>query len=159
MRRNLLWFGLALLCACTQYKPNYSTGTRKVNEGGASGSLGQPSASGSEIVLANAKLSANPGPYQVKIDYAGGTKTLDFTPSGNESRLPLAGVSAGTAGVMTLEISSGNKLKFVVKKANVALSPSEASRVVIDDCLILPAPWEGKSNDGSCDWTIQEVNN
>jgi hypothetical protein len=84
------------------------------------------------------------------------TITQDFTPTGTQSELKGLKLPAAS-GVMTVEILQGDSVKFVAKRANTSVQAG--STIVVDDCLILRAPWAGTVNEGSCEWNITEVSN
>ena len=143
-----------LSVACDSYRTQSLFPGRKKNPPGT-----QLVPANSSLVLAHSKLQATPGTYRAKIMYAEGEKTVDFTPQGNQSVLSLERLPAGSQKTLVMEIYNGEQLKFIAKKANVSLLASGSNQIIVDDCLVLPAPWDGKSNDGSCDWTIEEIGN
>jgi hypothetical protein len=148
-----------LLASCTQYKP-YNTrsqvgNTTSAAAGAASEGPVAPLTDAS-LVLANTKLAALGGTLQARIKFGGAEVTQDFTPSGAQSELKGLKLPAAS-GVMTVEIFQGDSVKFVAKRANTSVQAG--STIVVDDCLILRAPWAGTVNEGSCEWTITEVSN
>jgi len=168
MRRILMGqisicISLALVQACTQYKPNDSTRSQpnqNAQAGTAAGDQKPVAVTDTPVslIVSNTKLAAMGGSFTAKISYGGQTATQDFTPSGEQSTLSLANLPAGAGGIMTVEIFQGQTLRFIAKKSNTALLKSGANNVVVDDCLILPSPWPGTVNEGSCEWNISEVN-
>ncbi len=148
---------LASVLACTAYKPQ-SGGFRQGGNGNVVGNNGPSAAKGTQLRLDHTKLMASPGEYSIKINFAGASKTTSLTPSGSDSSIPLDGLPAGSQQVMVVEISQNGQAKFIAKKANVSLEQNATTTVVIDDCLVLSSPWDGKNSDGSCEWSIQESN-
>jgi hypothetical protein len=147
-----------LLASCTQYKPSsYRSQYGKTNAAanGANSNATVPLTDAS-LVLANTKLAAVGGALKARITFNNQTITQDFTPTGTQSELKGLKLPAAT-GVMTVEILQGDAVKFVAKRANTSVQAG--STVVIDDCLILRAPWAGTVNEGSCEWNITEVSN
>lgn len=108
------------------------------------------------LVLSNSKLTALGGTLTARMTYNGVTFSKDFSPSGSQSKLEALALPPGSGRLLTVEILQGNAVKFIAKRANTSIEPS--SSIVIDDCLILSAPWQGTANDGSCEWSISEVN-
>ena len=111
----------------------------------------------SGLTLANTKLNPVGGTLTAKITLAGQTITQDFTPKGDTSLLNISTLPSTANGLLSVEIYQGNVLKFIAKKAQVALKNPAADGIILDDCNILPAPWYGKTNDGSCAWSINEA--
>jgi hypothetical protein len=146
-----------VLASCTQYKPSSARGQYgKTN--GATGDSNNATGplTDAALVLANTKLAAAGGPLKARITFGGQTITQDFTPTGTQSELRGLKLPAAT-GVLTVEILQGDSVKFVAKRANTSVQ--SGSTVVVDDCLILRAPWAGTVNEGSCEWNITEVSN
>jgi hypothetical protein len=168
MRRILLGhlsvgIGLFFLQSCTQFKPNdrAARNSSPVAQAANATSDQKPlivTETPVSLILSNSKLAAIGGSFTAKISYGGQTATQDFSPSGAQSTLSLANLPAGASGVLTVEIFQGQTLRFIAKKANTALAKTGANNVVVDDCLILPSPWPGTVNEGSCEWNISEVN-
>ncbi len=168
MRRILIGhlsigIGLFFMQSCTQYKPSGSTRQQtspSAQAGTAAGDQKPVAVTDNPVslIVSNTKLAALGGSFTAKISYGGQTATQDFSPSGPQSTLSLANLPAGAGGVMTVEIYQGQTLRFIAKKSNTALLKSGANNVVVDDCLILPSPWPGTVNEGSCEWNISEVN-
>jgi hypothetical protein len=144
------------LASCTQYKPS----SYRSQIGKSAPAAGQSNATApltdASLILANTKLAAVGGALQARITFGGETITQDFTPTGTQSELKGLKLPAAT-GVMLVEILQGDAVKFVAKRANTSVQAG--SRVVVDDCLILRAPWAGTVNEGSCEWNITEVSN
>jgi len=160
--RGLILMGSVLsltLVACNRYKPQ--AGVFRNNQTAivaGAGPQGPAAAQGTYLLLDHTKLMASPGEYSIKINFAGGSKSVPITPAGTESKIPLDGIPAASQQTMVLEIAQNGQTKFIAKKANVSLEQTVSSTVVIDDCLVLASPWDGKNNDGSCEWSIQESN-
>lgn len=144
------------LASCTQYKPS----SYRSQIGNSAPVAGQSNATApltdATLILANTKLAAAGGALQARITFGGQTITQDFTPTGTQSELKGLKLPAAS-GVMVVEILQGDAVKFVAKRANTSVQAG--SRVVVDDCLILRAPWAGTVNEGSCEWNITEVSN
>jgi|GEM_PF-2330502 hypothetical protein len=171
MRRSFqsaLWFVVFanVLTGCTQFKPTQDrpkfnrAGVGK-NADGESGGSGGPAVMTTkpvELVVANAKLIGTPGAYKAVIKFQSSSLTQEFTPTGAESRLKIEGLPANVSGVIAIELYQGEVLKFVAKRANTKLDVVAANQIVIDDCLVLPAPWDGQQHNGSCEWTIEDLN-
>jgi hypothetical protein len=146
-----------LLASCTQYKPN----SYRSQMGNSSAPVaGQSNATApladASVILANTKLAEAGGAFKARITFGGQTITHDFTPTGTQSELKGLKLPA-VSGLMVVEILQGDAVKFVAKRANTSVQAGSA--VVVDDCLILRAPWAGTVNEGSCEWNITEVSN
>lgn len=86
------------------------------------------------------------------------TLQKDFVVTGSEVKLDLGGLPTGVSGLLTVAIAAVDGTpKFVAKRANTLLEANKLQVVVIDDCLVLPAPWDGEVHDGSCQWTIEDM--
>lgn len=148
-------FALASLTSCTEYKP--SSYRNKVGQ--ASGVVGNSNVALTDmaVVVANTKLAALGGPLQARVTYGGKQAIQEFSPSGTQSELKGLQLPSGSAGVLKVEILQGDAVRFIAKRANTSLQAG--TRVVMDDCMILRAPWVGTVNEGSCEWSITEVAN
>lgn len=164
MCRNIYTLFLVAMAAigCQQYKPHQYQSTTQRGTGSAAtqdsadAKPAVPTDQATELVVSTTKLKANPGAYTLVVRFLTADTRQEFTPSGSDARFKLANLPANEAGVMTVELFQDNKLKFVAKRANTKLEKAQANRIVVDDCLILPAPWDGSQHDGSCDWTIAD---
>lgn len=146
-----------LPASCTQYKPS-SYRSQVGNTAPAAGQSNNASAplTDASVILANTKLAAAGGALTARITFGGQTITQDFTPTGTQSELKGLKLPAAS-GVMVVEILQGDAVKFIAKRANTSVQAG--GTVVVDDCLILRAPWAGTVNEGSCEWNITEVSN
>lgn len=146
------------LTSCTQYKPSSYRGQFGNTNSAVSGSPNNVSGPLTDVslVLANTKLAALGGTLTARISYGSQTVTQDFSPSGTQSELKGLKLPAGSGAVLTVEILQGDAIKFVAKRANTSVQAGGS--IVVDDCLILRAPWVGTVNEGSCEWNITEVN-
>lgn len=157
-----LFICYALLNGCQPYKAKtyQSTAARgssgPVNQDGTPAGPSTPTEKTTELVLATDKLKASPGPYKAVIRMNKATSEQEFTPTGADVRLQLSGFPANEPGVLTVEIFQDGKMKFLAKRANTKLEQTQANRVVVDSCLILPSPWTGSQHDGSCEWNIAD---
>jgi hypothetical protein len=150
-----------LLCGCQPYKPmahqgSAARGSSSVSSEGGSDKPVTPTEKPTELILDADKLKANPGAYKAVIRFNKSTSEQEFTPVNADVRFQLLGFPANEPGIMTVEIFQGGKLKFVAKRANTKLAYAEANRIVVDSCLILPAPWNGSQHDGSCEWDVAD---
>ena len=156
-------FGIGLLiicnCACTQRPKLRSQAGFEQNGNGVIVNNDDSKQSGPGLSLDNTKLALVGGPLTAKINLNGQALAKDFTPVGARSVLNISGLTAVPSGMLTVEIYQGQALKFIIKKSRVALLKPASDSIVVDDCSILSAPWDGKNNDGSCEWTITEVAN
>jgi hypothetical protein len=141
--------------ACTQYKPSAGRTQFGDTTPVVANVIAGPAADVT-LVLANTKLIGASSPLTASILYANQSLTQEFTPTGAQTTLAPVRLPMSATGVLTIEIRQNNVLRFVAKKANPNLQAN--NRLVIDDCLILRAPWSGTVNESSCEWTISEVN-
>ncbi len=137
--------------SCNPYKPKQYAGVARQAE------LGGTSAQPTELLLANDKLSPLGVPLKARVSVGNSKVESEFTPTGKVSKLDIKALPKTDSALMIIEIFEGDKLRFMAKKADLSLSSTETNTVVIDDCNILVVPWDGKSNDGSCGWTISEM--
>ncbi len=170
-RLTLLACGLAALNAgCINYKSSYkgSTASLSSNANGNASlaidpktgkAIARGSATLTEIVLLSGRLLGQDAPFTAvaKIDGLVSTKT-PLLPSGNGVKFEVSGLTAKKPGVLEVEIYAGENLRFIAKKANtdLTLKAAESNSVVIDDCQILAAPWDGLASEGGCNWVIEE---
>ncbi|MDQ3233775.1 MAG: hypothetical protein M3Q07_18315 [Pseudobdellovibrionaceae bacterium] len=149
--QTLALTAMVFLASCTEYKP--------YRNGQASGANAESNAATVDVsvVVANTKLAALGGSLTARVTYGTLSSTQEFSPSGTQSELKSVKLPAGKAGVMTVEILQGNIVKFIAKRANTDVQAGAS--IVVDDCLILRAPWAGTVNEGSCEWSITEVAN
>jgi hypothetical protein len=154
MASAMLLASALLPASCTQYKPS----SYRSQVGNTAPAAGQSNATvpltDASVILANTKLAAAGGALTARITFGGQTITQDFTPTGTQSELKGLKLPAAS-GVMVVEILQGEAVKFVAKRANTSVQPG--GTVVVDDCLILRAPWAGTVNEGSCEWNITEL--
>lgn len=153
------------LASCTSNKPRaYSVqrGSATATPGNTPGNA-TAEAKPIEVVLDSTKLLEAPGPYDLEMSFSEGTgapKVIlkqQITPTAKNHVITLTTPPPTAAGLLTLTISQGTALKFIAKRSNAKFS--EKSPLVIDDCLVLAAPWTGGQHDGSCEWTIEDVAN
>lgn len=154
-----LWLVSSLLFSCTQYKPNsYRSQAGTTNPAATDRSReAVPLVSDVSLLLANTKLAALGGTLTARVILGGQTVTQDFSPSGAQSELKGLKLPAIAPGILTVEILEGNVVRFVAKRANTSIKAGDS--IVVDDCLILRAPWAGNINEGSCEWNITEASN
>ena len=145
--------------ACTQRPKLRSQAEYGQNGNASGGNKDETKQSGPGLSLDNSKLALVGGPLTAKINLNGQALTKEFTPAGARSVLNISGLAAVSNGPLTVEIYQAQTLKFIIKKSRVALLKPALDSIVVDDCSILAAPWDGKNNDGSCEWTITEVAN
>ncbi|WP_141733850.1 hypothetical protein [Oligoflexus tunisiensis] len=145
-----------IVASCTQYKPSGGRFGKTTTGPGSAINSNVPLVDVS-VVIANTKLAVLGGNLTAKVTYNDQSATQPFTPTGTQSELKGIKLPAGTAGVMKVEILQNDSIKFVAKRANTSVQ--SGGSVVIDDCLILRAPWAGTVNEGSCEWNITEVTN
>lgn len=163
------WLALSLmtLAACNSNKPQaYSVQRGAANSSQKDKSQTTPGgtelAKPIEVVLDTSKLLEAPGAYSVELsftDTAGASKVLlkqAINPSSKSTTLTLSNAPTA-AGLLTVSLSQGEALKFIAKRSNTSFVAGKA--VVVDDCLVLPAPWGGGQHDGSCEWTVEDVKN
>lgn len=149
------------LSACNSAKPQRYDVDRADRSATTSESEAKKKAE--ELILDTSKLVAAPGAYDVEINYSAGTSAASLigketiNPNSNKTVLKVNPGDSTQAGLLTVSISQNGTPKFIAKRSNTAFVPGVA--VVIDDCLILPAPWTGGLNEGSCEWTIEDVAN
>lgn len=152
---------LSLGLACTQYKPNNYRS--QIGQAPAAGTQAGDAQSANKVakpaglMIANDKLTPIGGALSAKISLGGQTITQEFTPQGTSSVLNIAGLPVTSNSVLTVEIYQGTVLKFIAKKSRVTLTTPATDGIVVDDCNILVAPWDGKTNDSSCNWAITET--
>lgn len=153
----LVMVSALVLASCTQYKPS-SYRSQVGNSAPATGQTNNVTAplTDASVIIANTKLAAVGGTLKARITFGNQTITQDFSPTGTQSELKGLKIPAAS-GVMVVEILQGDAVRFVAKRANTSVQAG--STVVIDDCLILRAPWTGTVNEGSCEWNITEVSN
>ncbi|MDQ3235084.1 MAG: hypothetical protein M3Q07_25015, partial [Pseudobdellovibrionaceae bacterium] len=107
---------------------------------------------GVQLVIATDKLGT--APLKAQIDFHTTSVEISFTPKPISSTLCLDNLAATTGDMLTLRLLQNNALRFIAKRANTAYTPDTTTRIVIDDCLIHAAPWDGRTHDGSCEWTL-----
>lgn len=110
---------------------------------------------GVKLVIATDQLGRIP--LMAQVDFNGRHFELPFTPGADPMTLCLKGLADTPGALLTLRILQKGNLRFIAKRANTVYATDKTTRVVIDNCLIQPVPWHGRSNDGSCEWTITEV--
>ncbi len=156
---QLVMASALFLVSCTQYKPSSyrsQVGNTKAAQSGANSNSATAPLTDATVVIANTKLAAVGGALKARITFGGQTITQDFTPTGTQSELKGLKLPAAS-GIMQVDILQGDAVRFVAKRANTSVQAG--STVVVDDCLILRAPWAGTVNEGSCEWNITEVGN
>lgn len=146
---SLLMFSVS----CTQYKPYSVRNNTSTPSSTQNLDLGSPVSM--NLVIDNTKLAAE-GALQAKITYGATVLNQNFTPTGAQTTLSGISLPSGVS-MLKIEISKDNVLKYVAKKSNAKVASGVS--VVVDDCLILRAPWTGIANEGSCEWNITEVAN
>ncbi len=151
---------LSLGLACTQYKPNNyrnQIGRAPAAASEAANQSANKVTKPSGLMLANDKLTPLAATLSAKITLGGQTITQEFSPQGSTSIFNISGLPVTSNGILTVEIYQGTVLKFIAKKSQVSLAKPASDGIVVDDCNILVAPWDGKSNDSSCQWAITET--
>jgi len=155
-----IFFVFALLVSCTQYKPSSyrsQVGNSNAAASGSSNNAAVGPLTDVSLILSNTKLAALGGTLTARVILGKQSVTQDFTPTGTQSELKGLKLPAGAPDVLTVEILQGDAVRFVAKRANTSIQAGGS--VVVDDCLILRAPWAGTINEGSCEWNITEVSN
>jgi hypothetical protein len=149
----------SLLVSCTKYKPNSYRDQTGMTNPAVPGQSKEAVAFVSDVslLLANTKLAELGGTLTARIVLGGQTVTQDFSPTGTQSELKGLKLPASDSSVLTVEILQGSTVRFVAKRAKTRVQAGGS--IVVDDCLILRAPWAGNVNDGSCEWNITEVSN
>lgn len=164
-----LCLGLVLSLACTRYKPSYSpsgkskggtgnvipnSGNRAVNPNG--GAVGPVTDKATTFRLAADKFQNLEG-LQAVVTY--GAVSTGLSPMQVDSKIALLsveGLPINQSDVVSVQVYQGENLRFIAKRPATSFQASVENNVVLDDCQILKAPWDGKNNDGSCGWTIDE---
>lgn len=75
---------------------------------------------------------------------------------GKVGSLSVKGLPANQTDVLNVQVFQGDGIRFVAKRAATSLKADTQNTIVLNDCQIMIAPWDGKTNDGSCAWTIGE---
>lgn len=165
-----LCLGLVLSIGCTRYKPSYSpsgkskggssgnvipnSGNRAVNPNG--GAVGPVTDKATTFQLAADKFQ-NLQDLKAVVTY--GSVSTGLSAMRVDSKLALVsveGLPVNQTDVVTVQVFQGDSLRFIAKRPATSFQASIENKVVLDDCQILKAPWDGKNNDGSCGWTIEE---
>lgn len=169
-----LCLSIALTLGCTRYNASYSPGGSKGKTGGAGqiptsnvatsadGKPVNPSAATdkpSVFLLASSKFQGKESNLQAVVTFAGMAARSALVANGASATASIAGLPVDTNGELIVELYEGEQLRFIAKRAGTTFERGKENQIAIDDCRILPAPWEGKSHDGSCTWTIEEVAN
>jgi hypothetical protein len=155
---RVLMVSTLIFASCTQYKPSGGRfGQTTTGPGGAATNNPNVPLTDVSVVVANTKLAALGGPLTAEISYNGATAKHEFTPSGTQTEIKGVKLPAGADGLMTVKILQADSVKFIAKRAKTSVQGGGS--VVIDDCLLLRAPWAGTVNEGSCEWNITEVTN
>lgn len=110
---------------------------------------------GVKLVFATDQLGTTP--LKAQIDFNGKVLEFAFTPKPKSSMLCLRDLPESTDALLTLRILQDDVLRFIAKRAHTEYKPFLTTRIVIDNCLIQRVPWEGRTHDGGCEWTITEV--
>ncbi len=183
MEKASSWFavfamglGLSFTLACTPYKPgtyvppNLVKGAEEAAQAGESTSKSTAEDTmHPDVILDTTKIGA--AAYKAEIVFQEQKETpilqdaapkttinRDFTGGGPQATIDISGLPIGVKGLLTLTLSQDGVVKFVAKRSQTKLESGINQKIVIDDCLVLPAPWDGASNDGSCAWTIEDMN-
>ena len=162
-RTMILFVTLAGLAAgCTQSPKPYSNQMRRGgNQSANAEEQNEIAARGgivsSGLVFSNKKLSPLGTALTAKIEIEGQSVSQNFTPTGESSVVSLSGFKPTSAdALLNIQIFAGSELKFVAKLSKIRLQKPASDRVIVDDCAILPVPWDGRANEGSCQWAISE---
>jgi hypothetical protein len=110
---------------------------------------------GLRLIIATDQLGQTA--WDVQIDFNGVNVVSTLTPKPQAASLCLKGLTPANGVLLTLRLMRGGDLRFIAKLANASYTLNQSAPIVIDNCRIHPAPWDGRSNDGSCEWTITEV--
>jgi hypothetical protein len=110
---------------------------------------------GLRLVIATDQLGL--GNWNAQIEWNGINVDTQFTSQAKASSLCLKGLPPIAEALLTLQLKQGENLRFIARLAKASYVQNQTQPLVIDNCRIFPAPWDGRSNDGSCEWTISEV--
>lgn len=166
---------LAGLSACNRYDQSYQPTSQVSSSDTKIDGRGSEALNNSNsllaLVMASSKLAVSAEPYQAEIVFQEmkataaeqlaapkSTKSLIFTVAGPEVRLDMSGLPTGINGLVSVYIAQGGVPKFVAKRANTMFNGNVPQQIVIDECLVQRAPWDAGTHEGSCEWTVEEVN-
>lgn len=156
------WILIALALTACELQPKRYSDQRETGRSATKGTA-QSEARPIELLFDSSKLLAAPGPYDLEVSFAVGDqapevlKREQIQPNAKVSKIMLTHPPTSSGGLLTLSFSQGQTLKFVAKRAKTTFSAETPLRIA--DCLILPAPWKGEADDGSCAWSIEDVAN
>lgn len=160
-RLTFLILGMVASSACERYKQSYEAPQTVASNGnGIDAKTGAVLNTKTEILLLSSKLLGQEAKYAAIAKFGGVTSArVNLAKADQGAKIDVPGLPSAKSDVLVVEIYEGDKLRFIAKKAKteLAAATSQANTVQVDECLILTAPWDGTTSDGSCDWDIEEA--
>lgn len=161
----MFWFRLTLLTValtaitsgCDAYKPVPRISPRSSATSADANTLAR-GGSFTSVLLVSPRLKPKDGGYEA-VAKLGGLKTAKIPLVSGEDGMSFEaiGLPVKASDVLVVEIYEGDTLKFIAKRADTRLDTNRGPPVLIKDCQLLSAPWDGLKSEGGCNWDIEEA--